>query len=134
MVKYKNMIKELLKKLWQWILDQTTLDEKFQEVVDDVEEATAEVKHRVKRVKEEVADVVEVAQSVKKQIKDVSTAVTGSERKGRKQSTKITKSSLREMKKDELINHAATKFKVTFDDSLNKTTLINKIYELYHKK
>ena len=122
------MIKELLKKLWQWVLDQTTLDEKFQEVVDDVEDVTTQAKAYTTRVKEEVADVVEVAQSVKKQIKDIGSSVAGSERKGRKKSTKITKSSLREMKKDELINHAATKFKVTFDDSLNKTTLINKIY------
>ena len=87
-------MKELLKKVWQWILDQTDWDEKieteFKEVVDtykDTKEKLEELKEgfeeRVDRVKEEVSDVVETALEVKKQIDDVRGAIKGDKRKGR---------------------------------------------------
>ena len=133
------MIKELLLKLWQWLKDQTELDEKIEEKVDDIKEdfddVVEEVKRRYNRVKEEIDDVKESASEVIKQGDDVAKAVSGSKRKGRKPSTKkITKSALRAMKKAELITTAKKEFKVTLDSKLTKSNLVNKVYELYHKK
>jgi hypothetical protein len=48
---------EFLKKLWNWLLGQTTIDEK--------------IEAKVAEVKEEVADVVEAAKAVVKETKDV---------------------------------------------------------------
>jgi hypothetical protein len=48
---------EFLKKLWNWLLGQTTIDEK--------------IEAKVAEVKEEVADVVEAAKVVVKETKDV---------------------------------------------------------------
>ena len=47
---------------------------------------------------------------------------------------KVTKSSLRAMKKGELIKLAKSDFDTDFDSSLTKTNLVNKVYQLYHKK
>tara|TARA_Y100000385_G_C12966919_1_gene582269 strand:+ start:542 stop:832 length:291 start_codon:yes stop_codon:yes gene_type:complete len=47
---------------------------------------------------------------------------------------KVTKSSLRTMKKGELIKLAKSDFDTDFDSSLTKTNLVNKVYQLYHKK
>lgn len=133
------MIKELLLKLWQWLKDQTELDEKIEETIEDVKEeiddVVEEVERRYNRVKEEIEDVKESASEVVKQVDDVAKAVGGSKRKGRKPSTKkITKSALRAMKKAELIAKAKKEFKVTLDSKLTKSNLVNKVYELYHKK
>ena len=133
------MIKELLLKLWQWLKDQTELDEKIEEKVDDIKEdfddVVEEVERRYNRVKEEIEDVKESASEVIKQVDDVAKAVGGSKRKGRKPSTnKITKSALRAMKKAELITTAKKEFKIDLDSKLTKSNLINKVYELYHKK
>jgi t-SNARE complex subunit (syntaxin) len=69
-------MKNKLKKLWDWLLNQTTLDEKISEIVEEVGE-------RIDRVKEEVADVVQSAKEVGNQISDVKDAVKGKKRRGR---------------------------------------------------
>lgn len=102
-------------------------------VEDKVEEVKAETKRRVKRVKEELKDVKKSAKNLKEQIVDVAEAAGGSKRKGRK-STKPTKSSLRGLKKEELLKLAKKDFKAELDSNLTKTNLVNKVYELYHKK
>jgi predicted nucleic acid-binding Zn-ribbon protein len=95
-------MKDFLKKLWQWLLDQTDIDEMIEAEVEEVKkeyketkakikEVKDEVEHRVERVKEEVKDVVETAQKVKSQIDDIKGAVKGEVRKGRKPSTKKPK-------------------------------------------
>jgi t-SNARE complex subunit (syntaxin) len=69
-------MKNKLKKLWDWLLNQTTLDEKISEIVEEVGE-------RIDRVKEEVGDIIQSAKEVGKQIDDVKGAVKGQKRKGR---------------------------------------------------
>ena len=133
------MIKELLLKLWNWLKGQTEIDEKIEEKVDDIKEdfddVVEEVKRRYNRVKEEIDDVKESTSEVIKQVDDVAKAVGGSKRKGRKPSTtKITKSTLRVMKKAELLKTAKKEFKIDLDSKLTKSNLVNKVYELYHKK
>ena len=132
-------LKKLILKLWNWLKDQTEIDEKIEEKVDDIKEdfddVVEEVKRRYNRVKEEIDDVKESTSEVIKQVDDVAKAVGGSKRKGRKPSTtKITKSTLRVMKKAELLKTAKKEFKVTLDSKLTKSNLVNKVYELYHKK
>jgi uncharacterized membrane-anchored protein YhcB (DUF1043 family) len=132
-------LKKLILKLWNWLKDQTEIDEKIEEKVDDIKEdfddVVEEVKRRYNRVKEEIDDVKESTSEVIKQVDDVAKAVGGSKRKGRKPSTtKITKSALRTMKKDELIETAKAQFKSDLDPKLTKSNLVNKVYELYHKK
>ena len=133
------MIKDFLKQIWQWLKDQTEIDEKIEEKVDDIKEDfddfVEEVKRRYNRVKEEIDDVKESTSEVIKQVDDVAKAVGGSKRKGRKPSTtKITKSTLRVMKKAELLKTAKKEFKIDLDSKLTKSNLVNKVYELYHKK
>ena len=133
------MIKDFLKQIWQWLKDQTEIDEKIEEKVDDIkddfDDVIEEVERRYNRVKEEFNDVKESATNVIKQVDDVAKAVGGSKRKGRKPSTtKITKSTLRVMKKAELLKTAKKEFKIDLDSKLTKSNLVNKVYELYHKK
>ena len=100
-------LKKLILKLWNWLKDQTEIDEKIEEKVDDIKE----------------------------DFDDVAKAVGGSKRKGKKPSTtKITKSALRVMKKAELLKTAKKEFKIDLDSKLTKSNLVNKVYELYHKK
>lgn len=132
-------LKKLILKLWNWLKDQTEIDEKIEEKVDDIKEdfddVVEEVKRRYNRVKEEIDDVKESTSEVIKQVDDVAKAVGGSKRKGRKPSTtKITKSALRVMKKAELLKTAKKEFKMDLDSKLTKSNLVNKVYELYHKK
>ena len=147
-------LKKLLLKLWNWLKDQTEIDEKIEEKVDDIkddfDDVVEEVKRRYNRVKEEIDDVKESTSEVIKQVDDVAKAVGGSKRKGRKPKKqsisksnlntnkpsvkKITKSALRTMKKDELIETAKAQFKSDLDPKLTKSNLVNKVYELYHKK
>ena len=132
-------LKKLILKLWNWLKDQTEIDEKIEEKVDDIKEdfddVVEEVKRRYNRVKEEIDDVKESTSEVIKQVDDVAKAVGGSKRKGRKPSTKkITKSALRVMKKAELFKIAKKEFKIDLDSKLTKSNLVNKVYELYHKK
>ena len=132
-------LKKLILKLWNWLKDQTEIDEKIEEKVDDIKEdfddVVEEVKRRYNRVKEEIDDVKESTSEVIKQVDDVAKAVGGSKRKGKKPSTtKITKSALRVMKKAELLKTAKKEFKMDLDSKLTKSNLVNKVYELYHKK
>jgi len=122
------MIKKYLNQFWNWLKAQTEIDEHVEETVD-------EFTKRYKRVKQEIEDVKESTSEVIKQVNDVKKAAAGSKRKGRKPSTKKnTKSALRAMKKAELITTAKKEFKVTLDSKLTKSNLVNKVYELYHKK
>jgi len=49
---------EFLKKLWNWLLSKTTLDEKVEAKVAEVEKEVAEVVEAVKVVVKETKDVV----------------------------------------------------------------------------
>ena len=130
-------LKKLILKLWNWLKNQTEIDEKIEEKVDDIKEdfddVVEEVKRRYNRVKEEINDVKKSTSEVINQIDDVAKAAGGSKRKGKKP-TKVTKSSLRTMKKVELIFQAKKDFGIKLDSNLSKTALINKVYELHHKK
>lgn len=137
------MIKEYLKQLWQWLLDQSQVDEKVEETINEID-------RRVDRVKEEIRDVKEAASEVVKQVDDVAKAAGGSKRKGRKPKKqsisksnlntnkptvkKITKTSLRSLTKQQLIEQAEKDFNVSLDSKLTKSNLVNKLYELNHKK
>ena len=70
-------MKKLLKKFWDWVFSQTTIDEK-------VVAAAKEVKRRADLVNQEVKDVKKAIKEVGKQIGDVADAVEGKPRKGRK--------------------------------------------------
>ncbi len=50
---------EFLKKFWNWLLGQTTIDEKIEAKVAEVKEEVAEVVKAAKVVVEEAKDVVE---------------------------------------------------------------------------
>lgn len=50
---------EFLKKFWNWLLGQTTIDEKVEAKVAEVKEEVAEVVKAAKVVVEETKDVVE---------------------------------------------------------------------------
>ena len=50
---------EFLKKFWNWLLGQTTLDEKIEAKVAEVKEEVADVVEAAKVVVEETKDVVE---------------------------------------------------------------------------
>jgi hypothetical protein len=102
-------------------------------IEDKVEEVKEETKRRVERVKEELKDVKKSAKDLGGQLTDVVEAAAGSNRKGRK-TNKVTKSSRREKKKSELIRLAKDDFEVELDSNLTKVKLVNKVYELYHKK
>jgi hypothetical protein len=129
------MIKDFLKQIWQWLKDQTSVDEKVKETTDEFITRYNRVKQEVQDIQYEFNDVKESATNVIKQVDDVAKAVGGSKRKGRKPSTtKITKSTLRVMKKAELLKTAKKEFKSDLDSKLTKSNLVNKVYELYHKK
>ena len=70
----------MLKKIWNWLLGKTTIDEKIIETVKTVEA-------RIERVKEETSDLVQAVKEVRKQAVDVVEAVQGAPRKGRKSNT-----------------------------------------------
>lgn len=102
----------MLKRLWNWLLGKTTIDEQIVEKVDNAKRTITAVKAKGKKVVEEIKDVVEAVQAP---------IFEG----------KVTKSKLRELKKSELQAHAKAEFKEEFDDSVTKSNLINKIYELH---
>jgi methyl-accepting chemotaxis protein len=89
------IIKDFFKKAWQWLLDQTTLDEQIEakanDIVTEYNETKAKIKqvrhevgYRVTRVREEVDDVVAAVKNIKSQIADISDAAKGNKRRGRK--------------------------------------------------
>jgi len=50
---------EFLKKLWTWILSQTTIDEQVEAKVAKITKEVSEVKAAIKNVVDEASDVVE---------------------------------------------------------------------------
>lgn len=95
--------------LWNRLLNKTTIDEQIVDAVEDAKERFNEIKDEVEDVIEEVQDVVSVIQG------------------------KVTKSKLRSMTKAQLFEAASKDHGVNLDSKLNKTNLINKVYELYNK-
>jgi endonuclease III len=57
---------EFLKKLWTWLLSQTTLDEQIEAKVAKITKEVSEVKAAVNNVVDEVQDVVEEVKPRKK--------------------------------------------------------------------
>lgn len=117
----------MLKRLWKWLLGQTTIDEKIEEKVDNAKRTVVAVKEEVIDIKEAVQEAIE---NISEEVEDVVELVqTGVVIEG-----KVTKSKLRELKKADLLKHAEETFETSFDPKLNKTNLVNKVYELHHKK
>ena len=112
---------KVLKRFWNWLLGISTIDEKLVETYEDVKE---EVQEKIEDVKEYVDNVVDEIQDVVEETKDVVSAVKG----------KVTKGKLRSMTKQQLLDEAKNVFDVELDPKDNKTTLINKVYNLHHKK
>jgi predicted HAD superfamily Cof-like phosphohydrolase len=75
-IKPKNKKMKHLKRFWHWLLGKTTIDEKVEEVIE-------EVLDRVEVIKEEIADVKEAASEVINQAGDVVDAAKGKKRRGR---------------------------------------------------
>jgi len=57
---------EFLKKLWAWLLSQTTLDEQIEAKVAKVTKEVSEVKAAIENVVDEAQDVVEEVKPKKK--------------------------------------------------------------------
>lgn len=103
-----------LKRFWNWLLGKTTIDEKIVETYNEVRE----------EVEEKIEDVKEYVDNVESELQDVVSALKG----------KVTKSKLRSLTKSQLIDEAKNVFGVELNSKDNKTTLINKVYNLHHKK
>ena len=86
------------------------IEDKVDEVKEKVTKKAKAVKARVKKVKEEVNDVV--------------SAIKG----------KPTKSKLNSLTKEQLVSAAKSDHGVDLDISVQKSTLVNKVYSLYNKK
>ena len=124
----------MLKRFWNWLLGQTTIDERIEEKVDNAKRTIVATKAKAKRVVEEVKDVIEAveeaAEDIMDQVEDVAEAI----KSPIVIEGKVTKSKLRELKKADLLQHAEATFGAKLDTKLNKTNLINKVYELHNKK
>jgi len=77
----REAFKQLRKKIWEWILGLSTIDEK---IVYSIKET----KRRAELVKNEACDVVKAVKEVGKQLKDIPGAFGGKARKGRKPNNK----------------------------------------------
>jgi gas vesicle protein len=93
------------------------VEDKVDEVKEKVAKTTKAVKTRVKSVKSEVKDVVD-------EVKDVVSAIKG----------KPTKSKLNSLTKEQLVDAAKQDHGVELDGSVQKSTLVNKVYALYNGK
>ena len=124
----------MLKRLWNWLLNRTTIDEKIEEKVDNAKRTITVVRARVENVVEEVKDVIEAVEDAAEDIMDQVGDVIEAVKSPIVVEGKITKSKLRGLKKQELLDHARAEFNETFESSMTKTNLINKVYELHHKK
>jgi len=131
--RFWNWLLISLKKYWNLLLGQTTIDEqvveKYNEVKDKVEDVIEEVQDRVKSVKEELKEAKESISEAVEQAKDVVEAAQGKLIKG-----KVTKSKLNAVKKSDLLQHAKDEFNKEFDSKIPKSTLVNKIYGLHKDK
>ena len=122
----------MLKRFWNWLLGKTTLDEQIEEKVDNAKRTIVATKKkvvkRVEEVKEEIAEAREAIEDAIEQVKAVEAA------QGDLIEGKVTKSKLRMLKKQDLLDHAKREFSADLDAKLSKTNLVNKVYELHHKK
>jgi len=88
-----NWLKSIIKKYWNLLLGQTTIDEKvvetYHDVKDKVEDVIEDVQERVDAVKTEFNDVKEAVKEVANQAEDVIEAATKKKkRKGRPKGSK----------------------------------------------
>lgn len=93
-----------------------TLEDKYEDIKEDVEEVIVKAKTRVKKVKAEVKDVVE-------ELGDVVSAIKG----------KPTKSKLNSLTKQQLVDVVKEDHGVDLDIKVKKSTLVNKVYGIYNK-
>ena len=124
----------MLKRFWNWLLGKTTIDERIEETVDNAKRTVIAVKDRVEDVVEEVQDVIEAVKEASEDIMEEVNDVVEAVNSPIVIEGKVTKSKLRALKKQDLIDHARANFDAELDSSLTKTNLINKVYELHHKK
>jgi sugar-specific transcriptional regulator TrmB len=116
-----------LKRFWNWLLGQTTIDERIEEKVDNAKRTIVAVKEELKDVKEAIQDAVE---DITEEVVDVKEAIkNGITIKG-----KVTKSKLNAIKKGDLLQHADDEFGEKFDSKIAKSTLVNKIYTLHKNR
>ena len=96
--------------------DKNFIPDSVDEKIEDAKELIDDIKETVDEVADEIADVIDEA-------KDVVSVIKG----------KVTKSKLRTLTKAKLMEAAEKDHGVKLDSKLNKTNLINKVYELYNK-
>ena len=124
----------MLKRFWNWLLGQTTIDEQIEEKVDNAKRTIVATKKKAKKIVEEVKDVIEAVEEAREDIMDQVGDVVEAVKSPIVIEGKVTKSKLRELKKADLLQHAEQAFDTKLDAKLNKTNLINKVYELHNKK
>ena len=124
----------MLKRFWNWLLGQTTIDEKIEEKVDNAKRTIVAVKNRVEDVVDEIKDVVEAVEDASEDIMDQVEDVIEAVKSPIVIEGKVTKSKLRMLKKQDLLDHASVEFETELDSKLTKTNLVNKVYELHHNK
>jgi uncharacterized Zn finger protein (UPF0148 family) len=93
------------------------IEDKVEDIKEDVSETIQKAKTRVKKVKAELKDV-------KEELSDVVSAIKG----------KPTKSKLNSMTKEQLVDAAKQDHDIELDGSVQKSTLVNKVYALYNGK
>ena len=124
----------MLKRFWNWLLGQTTIDEKIEEKVDNAKRTIVATKAKAKRVVKEVKDVIEAVEEAAEDIMDQVGDVAEAVKSPIIIEGKVTKSKLRMLKKQDLLDHASVEFDAELDSKLTKTNLVNKVYELHHNK
>jgi esterase/lipase len=129
-----NQVVAKLAQAWNWLLGQTTIDEKIVEKVDNAKRTITVVKNRVEDVVEEVQDVIEAVKEASEDIMEEVNDVVEAVKSPIVIEGKVTKSKLRALKKQDLVDHARANFDTELEVGLTKTNLINKVYELHHKK
>lgn len=100
------------------------IEDAIQDVKDEVDAVKSNIDKKVKSAKKRVNTVIDELEDVAEEISDVVSAIKG----------KVTKSKLNSMTKQQLIDAAMKDFNVELDGSVRKSTLVNKVYGLYHNK
>ena len=98
------------------------VEDKADAVKATVKKKVTKAKKELKKVAKEFKDVKKAVKSVVSESKDVLDVVAG------------TKNSLRSMTKQQLVDSAKNDFSVDLSNAETKTNLINKVYNLHHKK
>jgi len=129
-----NRVVATLAQAWNWLLGRTTIDERIEETFYNAKRTVNAVRERVEDVVEEVQDVFEAVKDASEDIMEEVNDVVEAVKSPIVIEGKVTKSKLRTLKKQDLIDHARANFDAKLDSSLTKTNLINKVYELHHKK